>query len=224
MNDFGYRTKIYIVLLTLFCSCLILGNIIFKKFTSFSIFGIDFELSVGALTYPITFIFTDLISEFYGKQKSDFAVKCGVISSLFVALLLMITNTLPSTSWSYISKDEYNKMFGLYEVVFGASILSNYLAQKIDIRIYLFFKDLTKGKYIWLRNNASTIVSQITDSVVIYSLMLYLGTIPNGKFFTVFSSAILFKIMFSLICTPFYYMAIFACKILLDQTKLKNHK
>lgn len=208
MLEFNVKHKIYILLSTLFCATLLIGNLIFKKFTYFSLLGINFEISVGALTYPITFIFTDLISEFYGKEKSEFTIKCGLITSVFIVSLVSVVNLLPSTTWSPISFNEFDKMFGMFGIAFFASQISNYIAQLIDIKIYIFFKNLTNGKMLWLRNNCSTLVSQVADAAVVYSVMAAFGALPLNKFGTVFSSALLFKMMFTICITPFYYLLV----------------
>ena len=97
----NFKSRFYLILAGIFIASLVSCNLIFQKFFSWTPFGIyTFEISVGILPYPITFLATDLISELYGKKKADQVVISGLIASVFVMIIVLIANAAPSTVWS----------------------------------------------------------------------------------------------------------------------------
>ncbi len=118
------KNRLYIILGGIFIASLVTSNLIFQKFFTWSPFGLyTFELSVGILPYPITFLVTDLISELYGKKKADQIVISGLIASVFVMGVVMLANAMPQTAWSPISNETFNKVFGL----FGTAIFAYFI-------------------------------------------------------------------------------------------------
>ena len=104
----------------------------------------------------------------------------------------MIADAVPSTEWSPVNDEVFSSVFGLTGVAVGASMVAYLLAQYIDIRVFHFWKRLTKGKHLWLRNNASTFTSQLTDTASVLLLLCASGAIawdkfldPNGKWFSI---------------------------------------
>ena len=157
--------KIYLVLASLFITSLVVSNLIFQKFfywypVNFEIFGEKlFNLSVGILPYPITFLITDLISEIYGKKKANQVVTVGIFAAIFSTLIIFVADAVPAIENSPIDDVLFKKVFGSTIIAVFSSMLSYLFAQYIDIHIYHFWKNLTKGKMLWLRNNFSTITS-----------------------------------------------------------------
>ncbi|MDC0189553.1 queuosine precursor transporter, partial [Flavobacteriales bacterium] len=136
MNEFANR--IYLILISIFITSLIVSNLIFQKFFELTILGIKFELSVGILFYPITFLATDLVSEIYGSKKANQMVIMGVFSSLFCLLIVYLANYLNATSWSPVNNQTFKLVFGNTSLAVGASMIAYLCAQFIDIRIYHF--------------------------------------------------------------------------------------
>jgi len=201
--------KIYLILIGFFITSLIVSNLIFQKFFQLNFFGIDFELSVGIIFYPITFLITDIVSEIFGKKKANQMVITGVFSSIFCLSIIYFANYLPATSWSPVDNKTFNLVFGNTSLAVGASMIAYLCAQFIDIRIYHFWKNLTKGKHLWLRNNFSTICSQCLDTFLILSLLCGGGAIEWSRFSTLFIQGVCFKIIIALIDTPIIYVCIF---------------
>ncbi len=107
--------KIYMVLAALFITSLVVSNLIFQKFFSWDFFGVyTFEISVGILPYPITFLVTDLISEIYGKKKANQVVIAGIFASFFSLLIIYVADVVPATSWSPVGDTIFNNVFGEY--------------------------------------------------------------------------------------------------------------
>jgi len=201
--------KLFLILSGIFIAALVSCNLIFQKFFSWTPFGLyTFEISVGIIPYPITFLVTDIISEVYGKKKANEVVLAGLFSSIFVLLIVMIANSVSATIWSPINNETFSNVFGLTGIAVGASMLAYLLAQFIDIRIFHFWKKLTKGKHLWLRNNASTFVSQLVDTATIIILLCLTGAIAWDKFWILLINGFLFKVIMALLDTPILYLVI----------------
>ncbi|SHG55490.1 hypothetical protein SAMN05444483_11619 [Salegentibacter echinorum] len=152
--------RIYLILAALFISSLVVSNLIFQKFFYWDFFGLyTFEISVGILSYPVTFLITDIISEIYGKKKANQVVTTGIFASLFSLLIVYVSNIAPATDWSPVNDALFSKVFGATAIAVFASMVAYLLAQYIDIQLFHFWKRLTKGKHLWLRNNFSTFLS-----------------------------------------------------------------
>jgi len=208
--------KLYIILAGIFVASLVSCNLIFQKFFQIDIWipfygNYTFQQSVGLLPYPITFIVTDIISEIYGKKKANDVVTSGLIASLFMLLIVTVSDIIPSAPFG-IGGDIFNKVFGLSAAAVFASMLAYLFAQYIDIRVYHFWKKLTKGKHLWLRNNASTMFSQFIDTFVVLALLFYFNVITSPDtltqmqfFLQLLMNGFLFKVFFAAFDTPIIY-------------------
>ena len=127
--------KIYLILIGFFITSLIVSNLIFQKFFQLNFLGIEFELSVGIIFYPITFLITDIVSEIFGKKKANQMVIIGVFASIFCLSIIYLANYLPATSWSPVDNKTFNLVFGNTSLAVGASMTAYLCAQFIDIRI-----------------------------------------------------------------------------------------
>ena len=213
----NFKERFYLILAGIFIASLVSCNLIFQKFFTWSPFGIyTFEISVGILPYPITFLVTDLISELYGQKKADQVVISGLIASVFIMVVVLIANAVPSTPWSPVSDDLFQKVFGLQGFAVFASMVAYLSAQFIDVRIFHFWKKLTKGKHLWLRNNGSTVVSQFVDTAAVLVLLCATGAIEWERFLPLLENGFLFKVLVALIDTPIIYAVIYALKGKID--------
>ena len=177
------RDRLFLILAGIFIASLVSCNLIFQKFFTWTPFDLyTFEISVGILPYPITFLVTDIISELYGKRKADQVVISGLIASVFVSLLVVVANAVPQTAWSPVGDETFSKVFGLNAPAVFASMIAYLSAQFIDIRLFQFWKKLTKGRHLWLRNNGSTIVSQLVDTGAVLLLLCAFGVIEWERF------------------------------------------
>jgi len=202
----------FFLLASIFMASLVACNLIFQKFffwAPFKALGIDytFEISVGLIPYPITFLVTDLISELYGQRKANQVVMAGLVASLFLLAIVMIANAVPATSWSPVDDATFSKVFGLTGVAVFASMMAYLFAQFIDIKLFHFWKRRTKGKKRWLRNNLSTIPSQFIDTAMVLGLLCYFGVIPWENFGFLFLNGFIFKVIVALLDTPLFYLA-----------------
>ncbi|MBT8325138.1 MAG: queuosine precursor transporter [Winogradskyella sp.] len=206
--------RIYLFLGALFITSLVVSNLIFQKFfywypVDIELFDIKlFELSVGILPYPITFLITDLISEIYGKKRANEVVMAGIFASFFSMLIIYTANYVPATAWSPVQDDMFSTVFGSTAIAVFASMMAYLLAQFIDIHIYHFWKNFTKGKHLWLRNNFSTFSSQFVDTCTVLLLLCSFGKIEWDKFTGLLVAGFLFKVIIAVADTPLLYLGV----------------
>ena len=210
--------KIYLYLAALFITSLVVSNLIFQKFFywypfDMEIFGIKlFELSVGILPYPLTFLITDLISEIYGKKKANQVVIAGIFASFFSMGIVLLAGAVPVMENSPLSNNDFEKVFSLSPLAVLASMLAYLAAQFVDIRIYHFWKKFTKGKHLWLRNNFSTFASQFLDTFTVISLLCLFEILPWELFFGLVLSGFVFKVLVAAFDTPLLYLFVWLFK------------
>ncbi|PKH49370.1 hypothetical protein CXF68_01115 [Tenacibaculum sp. Bg11-29] len=201
---------IYLILAALFIASLVTSNLIFQKFFYWEPFNLyRFEISVGILPYPITFLITDILSEVYGKKKANQVVIAGIFASFFSMLIIIVADYAPALNNSPIDNTTFSKVFGLSPLAVLASMLAYLFAQFIDIRIFHFWKHLTKGKHLWLRNNFSTFFSQFIDTFTVLFLLCSFKILPWNIFTGLLISGFLFKIIVAAFDTPILYLIVF---------------
>ena len=210
----------YVILSGVFIACLITCNLIFLKFFSLNIplLNLTFTQSVGLIAYPITFLITDIISEIYGQKKANYLIFAGIISSIIVLGLVYVADSLPAADFSTpqyqkVDNETFTLVFGQFGVAMAASLFTFLVCQLVDIQIFHFWKKKTKGKYLWLRNNFSTIFSQLIDTFLILFLLMMLapekGLENWSDIWFLFINGFLFKILIALIDTPIIYICVF---------------
>jgi queuosine precursor transporter len=210
INDNQLANNIYLILAALFIASLVASNLIFQKFFYWEPFGLyRFEVSVGILPYPITFLITDILSEIYGKKKANQVVIAGIFASFFSMLIILIADFTPAIANSPIDDAVFHQVFGLSPLAVFASMLAYLFAQLVDIRIFHFWKKRTKGKHLWLRNNFSTFASQFIDTFTVVFLLCSFKILPWNIFTSLLLSGFLFKVIIAALDTPILYGIVF---------------
>ncbi len=183
------RELVFIVLAGFFLSAMTLLNVI--GLTRFIQLG-PMALAVGVLPYPLTFLCTDLVSEIYGKRRANLLVSVGLVMNLFILGCLALANVIPPVDpsaqppWQVIQLAEaltlpsgvtVSGSVELFQLIYActsgavlASMLAYIAAQYCDVQLFHFFRRLTGGRHLWLRNNLSTLISQGVDSVAVISV------------------------------------------------------
>ena len=210
---------VFLILAGLFIASLVVCNLIVQKFFLWEPFGIEdyFYLSVGILPYPLTFLVTDILSECYGKRRANQVVMSGLVASVFVVGVVWVADRIPSiggvdvdTGAAYPGEtfDHYfHQIFGKTGRAVAASMIAYLVAQLVDIQIFHFWRRLTRGRHLWLRNNASTMFSQLVDSTLVVSL-LFVGTESQGRIPQMILAGWTFKAMAAAVDTPLLYGAV----------------
>lgn len=210
LKDKQLADSIFLILAALFIASLVASNLIFQKFFYWEPFGLyRFEISVGILPYPITFLITDILSEIYGKKKANQVVIAGIFASFFSMLIVLMADYAPALENSPINDSTFHQVFGLSPLAVFASMMAYLFAQFIDIKIFHFWKKVTKGKHLWLRNNFSTFASQFIDTFVVIFLLCNFQILPWHLFTTLLVSGFLFKVFIAILDTPLLYAAVF---------------
>ena len=226
------RQRVFLILSGIFLGTLALLNVLgISRFVdlSFNVFGLQIPMvvAVGVLPYPVTFMCTDLISELFGEKKARDMVWVGLLLNVWVIFLLWLGGALPgfepidpATGGPML--DEAGRLPVFYEIrelAFGAvaaSMLAYLIAQFVDVRLFHFWKKLTAGKHLWLRNNASTMVSQIVDTTaVILITHFYARALPINdgepiwpQLFVFIASGYVFKLVVAAADTGPIYLAV----------------
>ena len=226
------RDALFLTLSGIFLTSLVLGNVIgtTKFVTIFSLelpawlealtpelvrSGSTYTMSVpaGVIAYPFTFLATDLISELFGRKRAQMLVWVGFGMNVFMLILMSVNHWLPNSTGVSGGLDLFE---GVYQFMVGntiASMIAYLIAQSVDVRMYHFWKRLTKGKHLWLRNNASTTVSQLVDSTAIITILYLAGNLGDaidnvGAVIILILNSYLFKFFFALFDTPIMYLGV----------------
>lgn len=210
-HDQKIKEYFYHILSAVFIASLVTCNLIANKFVTVDLGFKVFIVSAGILPYPITFLVTDLISELYGQKKANRVVISGFIASMFVLLFLWLGGQFSAIPDSVVSDQTYNAVFRNAWRIIAASMVAYLFAQFVDVRIFHFWKKLTNGKHLWLRNNGSTIASQLIDTTLVISI-LFLGVWDMNQIVRGILDGWLFKMLMAFIDTPIIYGVIYLLK------------
>lgn len=205
--------KIYASICVLFSVLIVTGNIVYQKYVSLPILPFHtFELSAGAILYPLTFLLTDLISEFYGKEKANFCVKLSLAMNVLIALAILGMDRLEATSWSKVNDIMFHNVLGFYGIAFIGSIVACYAAQLVDIIIYLKIRKVTNGRWLWLRNTASTAISLLVDTTIVICFLTYFKILPVDRMLMLITNSYFYKLFFIIWSIPLFYASVSAIK------------
>jgi hypothetical protein len=179
--------RLFVYLGAIFVACLLLGDIIGGK-TIATPLG---PISVGIIPFPVTFLLTDVVNDFYGRRGARFLTFLGFFMAVLAWVVLQLSNALPVDPSTYFSQAEFSKIFGGSAQLFVASMLAYMVSQLLDIHIFQFWKALTESRHLWLRATGSTVVSQLIDTVTINVVFWwwtasaspdsFLGKLPVGE-------------------------------------------
>ncbi len=191
----------YCVILTIFISSLVICQIVsFKLWT----LGGWLVLPAGTFSYAITFLCTDVISEVYGRRAAGIAVLCGLVANLVLVVSIYLYWLLPPLSPEY--QEMYRPLMFTPRIVV-ASIVAYIVAQSHDVIAFHYWKARTRGRYLWLRNNASTMVSQLIDTCI-FTVLAFYGVVDTATLLNMIGSAYLFKWICAVCDTPFCYIGV----------------
>ena len=160
---FGPSQRLFVYLCAIFVACLLLGDVIGGKIVKTPLGPI----SVGIIPFPVTFLLTDIVNDFYGRRGARFLTLLGFSMALLAWVLLQVTTMIPIDPSTYYTQAEFSKVFGGSAQLFVASIIAYLLGQFLDIGVFQYWKALTQSRHLWLRATGSTILSQIIDTVTI---------------------------------------------------------
>lgn len=193
---------------TAFCVIVVVSNILSAKMVQLPFFA-DFAVPAGLITYPLTFLLSDFITEIFGTKKAKLMVYITFGMNLLSFGIIQLALALPSAQEDLA----FHSVLGLSGLRIFSSLTAYLIAQVVDIQLYAWIKRWTGLRFLWLRNNGATWVSQIVDTVVIDLLFLYWGlSMPMDKVAAIMLFSFAYKAFFSVANTPLFYLSIFLMK------------
>jgi uncharacterized PurR-regulated membrane protein YhhQ (DUF165 family) len=226
------RERVFLVLAGIFICAMTMLNIL--GITRFIELG-PLQLAVGVLPYPITFLCTDLICELYGRRRANFMVTLGLCLNLFILAFLYFGHLAPSVGseamppWQVMqlaapvalpngtvveqSVELYTLIYATTSGAMVASMMAYIAAQYCDVQLFHFWKRVTKGKHLWIRNNFSTMISQLVDSfmvvLVTFGAAYFAGNITAAALLSLMLSNYAFKFCVAVLDTGPFYLAVY---------------
>ena len=199
-EDFSNKNKLFILFSCIFVSLLVLSNILAVKI-------IDIGGLVGpaaVLIYALSFALSDTLVEIWGKEKVKFVIKVGFIASLISAIFIRMAISFPSAD-NWTLQQEFEMILGSNMRIVFASMVAYLASQFHDVWAFSFWKKLTGGKHLWLRNNLSTIFSQMIDTVLFIFIAFYGSGLP---ILSMMIGQYVLKLIIALLDTPIVYLAV----------------
>jgi queuosine precursor transporter len=203
MDVASRRDIVYLALAGFFVTNAILGEVTGGKLFSVG----PFTMSIGVIPWPVVFITTDLINEYFGRdgvRRLTF-LTIGLIAYAFVILYLAIL--VPAASFSPVSDAQFQAVFGQSLWIIIGSIIAFGISQLVDVGVFWLVRHKTGGKHLWMRATGSTLVSQLIDSIVIIGIAFWLpGKVKTEEFFMVAGANYSYKMLIALVVTPLLYV------------------
>ena len=192
----------------IFTALIVIANVISSKIIFVGEIGsVNLIGPAGVIVYASTFLITDIIGEIYGKEYSKKAVITGFFANIIAVIAILIAiNWTPAPFLSNEFLNSFNKILGFTPRIVLASMVAYLISQTHDVYAFHFWKRKTKGKHLWLRNNASTIVSQAIDTAVFITIAFY-GLVANEVLLSMIFGQYVLKVFIALFDTPFIYIA-----------------
>lgn len=197
------RNFIYILLSGIFITNAITAELIGGKLIQIG----PFTMSVGIIPWPIVFLTTDLINEYFGKagvRRLSIFTAC-LIAYAFV--ILFIAMNVPASPISSVSDNQFIAVFGQSMLIIIGSIVAFLLSQFIDVFIFWLLREKTGGKLIWLRSTGSTVISQLIDTFVVGGIAFWLpGKLTTAEFINLSLTGYTCKLIIAVVLTPLIYV------------------
>ena len=193
------------LLFALFVASMVMVNTLGTKITT--ILGV--RVSVGIFFVPVLFLTTDIIGEVFGRKEASRFVNMATIMLVLLFVMMSVCIAIkPNESWDM--QEQYATVFGSSMRMTIASLISFVVAQQLDVFMFSLWGKITKGKHLWIRNNMSTIVSQLIDTTI-FEFIAFWHLTPKFTTSYIFSLILpywLFKVVFALLDTPFCYLGV----------------
>ena len=203
-NNLGPRDKVFILLTACFAVLLVVSNVIAGKIMLVG--GVVAPAAV--LCYSLTFAVTDTIAEIWGKERTVFIVNVGFIVTVLSALFIRLAIAVPAAPF-WEQQEAFSQILGSNLRIVLASVTAYLVSQHHDIWAFMFWKQKTGGRHLWLRNNLSTGVSQLLDTSIFIVLAFYGTGIPLLPMIT---GQYLLKLLITLLDTPLVYGLVYLIK------------
>jgi uncharacterized integral membrane protein (TIGR00697 family) len=211
--------RLFVILNGLFIAFLLMAEVTGGKLFQVSVAGwpiisalkIDtFTMTLGVIPFPITFIVTDLLNEYYGRKGVRFTTLLGMAAIACAYLLILIDINITAASFSPVTDDAFRNVFANSGAIIFASMIAYLIGQFIDIQVFHLLRKKTANKHIWLRATGSTIISQLIDSFVVIYIAFGSGlgtrTLPLNEVSSIALTNFVYKVIVAILITPLIYL------------------
>jgi len=211
--------RLFVTLTAFFIACLFLAELTGSKlfqvdvpdFSFFGLFRIEaFTMTLGVIPFPITFVITDLMNEYFGRRGVRFVTLLGMLTLVLAYGLILLDIHIPAASISPVTDEAFHQVFANSNAIIVASMVAYLIGQLIDIQVFHFLRRRTGHRHIWLRATGSTVVSQLIDSFVViyiaFGTTLSTQHLPLGDIGTIATTNFLYKLIVAVLITPVIYL------------------
>ena len=204
------RLTLFITLVSTFMVCLVVGDLIGGKVTSFELFGREWPFSVGQIAFPVTFILTDILNEFYGRKVVRRITFLAFIMVGLTFLIVYAAGSMPwapmttSPDWTGITPREFDLVFTQATRIQLSSMAAFLIANFVDISVFSALKRATGNRMLWLRATGSTAISQLIDTIVITALV-WGSKFTFDQYVSVVLTSYAIKLSVAILITPLLY-------------------
>ena len=189
----------FILLVSIFVGALVISSVLASKIISI----FDLFVPAGVLAYCVTFVVTDVISEIWGKERANRVVFSGFIALVVTFLLIRIVLTWDAAPF-WREQKAFSTILGSTSRIIIASFIAYLASQYHDVWAFHILRKFTRERHLWLRNTASTVVSQFIDTLIFITIAFY-GTMPV---FPLMKGQYFIKVLIALLDTPFVYLVV----------------
>ncbi|MBZ4396539.1 queuosine precursor transporter [Myxococcus faecalis] len=205
------RMQLFVVLAAVFVTALVVGDLIAVKLFEVHLGGVVAVMSIGILPFPVTFLLTDILNEFYGKRTARFVTWVGFFMAIFAFAVIAIAVQVPiapltrAPDYQGTVESAFNNVFDGSQRILVASMAAYLVGQFTDIALFNLLKRVTKNRLLWLRATGSTLVSQLIDTVVM-QFVAWTGVLPTKVIVGIVLSSYVVKVLVAVGLTPFIYL------------------
>jgi uncharacterized integral membrane protein (TIGR00697 family) len=196
------RDIVYLALAGFFVTNAILGELTGGKLFTFG----PFTLSIGVIPWPVVFIATDLINEYFGREGVERLTFMTIALIVYAFIVLFFAIQVPAVSFSPVTDVQFYAVFGQSLWIIAGSVTAFAASQLVDVGVFWLVRHKTGRRFLWMRATGSTVVSQLIDSIIIIGIAFWLpGKVNTTEFLTVAASNYSFKLIVALGTTPLLY-------------------
>lgn len=200
------RLKLYAALSAVFLTALVIAETTGGKLIQVAVSdSLVFTMTMGVIPFPITFLVTDIINEYFGRRGIRFVTFLGMGMVVMGLVILQVDMAIPAAVISPVTDEAFNAVFGVSARIFIGSLIAYVIGQLVDISVFHALRERTGGRMLWLRATGSTVVSQLIDSFVVLTIA-FLGTLSIGQIVQIGITNYIYKFLIALSITPFLYV------------------
>ncbi len=199
--------RLYMILSGIFLTALLTAELTGGKLIELRLSSEwTFIMTIGVIPFPVTFLITDIINEYYGKKGIRFITFLGMAVVMLAFVIIYIDMSIPASPVSPVTDEMFNGVFGLSARIIAGSLTAYLIGQLIDIYVFFWIRQKTKEKLLWLRATGSTVISQLIDSFVVLFIAFY-GQLAVGQILNIGLTNYIYKFVIAVGLTPFIYFS-----------------